>query len=145
MQTCDAGGSETIEMCVTSATQTLTGGSALRVCSSLAPGTRKNRCSYLAVRLSAITLHRGGAVPFGAKRWPLQRCEWPMQGILVVNAGSSSVKFQTFALVSGGDPQRLIKGQIDGIGTRPRLLLARLPTFVRQLPLRETGCDKVRR
>jgi acetate kinase len=44
-----------------------------------------------------------------------------MQAILVVNAGSSSVKFQTFALVSSGDPQRLVKGQIDGIGTRPRL------------------------
>ncbi len=43
-----------------------------------------------------------------------------MDAILVVNAGSSSVKFQIFAL-AGGDPQRLIKGQVDGIGTRPRL------------------------
>jgi acetate kinase len=43
-----------------------------------------------------------------------------MDTILVVNAGSSSVKFQVFA-VDAGDPRRLIKGQIDGIGTRPRL------------------------
>jgi acetate kinase len=44
-----------------------------------------------------------------------------MRAILVVNAGSSSVKFQIFSLVRAGDPQRLIKGQIDGIGIRPRL------------------------
>jgi len=44
-----------------------------------------------------------------------------MECILVVNAGSSSVKFQVFGLSTSGDPRRLIKGQIDGIGTRPRL------------------------
>src|SRR5215813_6296820 len=44
-----------------------------------------------------------------------------MDTILVVNAGSSSVKFQIFDLPNSGDPQRLIKGQVDGIGTRPRL------------------------
>lgn len=44
-----------------------------------------------------------------------------MDTVLVVNAGSSSVKFQIFALPDSGDPQRLIKGQFDGIGTRPRL------------------------
>ena len=44
-----------------------------------------------------------------------------MDTVLVVNAGSSSVKFQVFGLTASGDPQRLIKGQIDGIGTRPRL------------------------
>jgi acetate kinase len=44
-----------------------------------------------------------------------------METILVVNAGSSSVKFQVFALEGAGDPPRLIKGQVDGIGTRPRL------------------------
>jgi acetate kinase len=43
-----------------------------------------------------------------------------MQTILVVNAGSSSVKFQVFALEAGGLTRR-IKGQIDGIGVRPRL------------------------
>jgi acetate kinase len=43
-----------------------------------------------------------------------------MNTILVVNAGSSSVKFQVFGIEQGG-LQRLIKGQVDGIGTRPRL------------------------
>src|SRR5262245_11027230 len=44
-----------------------------------------------------------------------------MDTILVVNAGSSSVKFQVFGIDRGGEPARLIKGQVDGIGTRPRL------------------------
>jgi acetate kinase len=44
-----------------------------------------------------------------------------MDAILIVNAGSSSVKFQIFELANSGDSRRLIKGQIDGIGTRPRL------------------------
>jgi acetate kinase len=43
-----------------------------------------------------------------------------MHAILVVNAGSSSVKFQIFG-VEGGALRRVIKGQLDGIGTRPRL------------------------
>jgi acetate kinase len=43
-----------------------------------------------------------------------------MDTVLVVNAGSSSVKFQVFE-VDGGSPERLIKGQIDGIGRTPRL------------------------
>ena len=41
--------------------------------------------------------------------------------MLVVNAGSSSVKFQIFDVESGTEPQRLVKGQLDGIGTQPRL------------------------
>jgi acetate kinase len=44
-----------------------------------------------------------------------------MDAILVVNAGSSSVKFQIFGIEDAGAPRRLIKGQIDGIGTHPRL------------------------
>jgi acetate kinase len=57
-----------------------------------------------------------------------------MDTILVVNAGSSSVKFQVFGTevfgteVFGTDGKRgltrLIKGQIDGIGARPRLRAA---------------------
>ncbi len=42
--------------------------------------------------------------------------------ILVVNAGSSSIKFQLFAIVSPDRLERRLKGQIDGIGTRPRLV-----------------------
>jgi acetate kinase len=44
-----------------------------------------------------------------------------MDAILVVNAGSSSVKFQIFGVERDGALRRLIKGQFDGIGTRPRL------------------------
>jgi acetate kinase len=44
-----------------------------------------------------------------------------MDAILVVNAGSSSVKFQIFGVEEAGALRRLIKGQLDGIGTRPRL------------------------
>jgi acetate kinase len=44
-----------------------------------------------------------------------------MDTILVVNAGSSSVKFQIFSVEGEGKLQRQIKGQIDGIGSRPRL------------------------
>jgi acetate kinase len=48
-----------------------------------------------------------------------------MDTILVVNAGSSSVKFQVFAFegfaAQGTKLDRLLKGQMDGIGTRPRL------------------------
>jgi acetate kinase len=44
-----------------------------------------------------------------------------MDTILVVNAGSSSVKFQVFSVEGEGTLRRQIKGQMDGIGTRPRL------------------------
>ena len=47
-----------------------------------------------------------------------------MDTILVVNAGSSSVKFQIFAIENAGELKRQIKGQIDGIGTRPHLRAA---------------------
>lgn len=47
-----------------------------------------------------------------------------MDAILVVNAGSSSLKFQVFATSAGGDLDCLVKGQMDGIGTRPRLRAA---------------------
>jgi acetate kinase len=43
--------------------------------------------------------------------------------ILVLNAGSSSIKFQLFAIDSGDKLIRRMKGQIDGIGTRPRLFV----------------------
>ena len=44
-----------------------------------------------------------------------------MDTILVINAGSSSVKFQVFAVEGDGRLGRQVKGQIDGIGSRPRL------------------------
>ena len=44
-----------------------------------------------------------------------------MDTILVVNAGSSSVKFQVFNADGANELRRLIRGQMDGIGTRPHL------------------------
>jgi len=44
-----------------------------------------------------------------------------MDTILVVNAGSSSVKFQVLAIEGERRLDRLLKGQVDGIGARPRL------------------------
>jgi acetate kinase len=43
------------------------------------------------------------------------------QTILVVNAGSSSIKFQLFSVGAGDRLQRLLKGQIEGIGVHPGL------------------------
>jgi acetate kinase len=43
-----------------------------------------------------------------------------METILVVNAGSSSVKFQVFACERDG-PRRLIKGQVSGVAVQPKL------------------------
>ena len=42
--------------------------------------------------------------------------------ILVINAGSSSIKFQLFAVGADDQLQRRFRGQIEGVGTRPRLL-----------------------
>ncbi len=44
-----------------------------------------------------------------------------MDTILVINAGSSSVKFQVYSVEREGALRRQIKGQMDGIGSRPRL------------------------
>jgi acetate kinase len=44
-----------------------------------------------------------------------------MDTILVANAGSSSVKFQVFGIGQDGSLERQIKGQMDGVGSRPRL------------------------
>jgi acetate kinase len=46
-----------------------------------------------------------------------------MDAILVINAGSSSLKFQLFGL-DGDRLERRVRGQIDGIGVRPRLRAA---------------------
>jgi acetate kinase len=42
--------------------------------------------------------------------------------ILVINAGSSSIKFQLFAVGAHDTLERRMKGQIEGIGARPGLL-----------------------
>jgi acetate kinase len=43
------------------------------------------------------------------------------ESILVLNAGSSSIKFQLFAVRPRDLLERRLKGQVEGIGTRPRL------------------------
>ena len=47
-----------------------------------------------------------------------------MDTILVANAGSSSVKIQTFGVEADGTLKRQVKGQFDGVGSRPRLRVA---------------------
>ena len=44
-----------------------------------------------------------------------------MDAILVVNAGSSSIKFSMYAVRDGADLALVSKGQTDGIGSAPRL------------------------
>ncbi|MGO8913573.1 MAG: acetate/propionate family kinase [Bradyrhizobium sp.] len=44
-----------------------------------------------------------------------------MDTILVANAGSSSVKFQLFGIEPEDGLRRQIKGQIEGVGSRPRM------------------------
>jgi acetate kinase len=42
--------------------------------------------------------------------------------ILVVNAGSSSIKFQLFSVSAGDQLDRLLRGQIEGVGVKPHLI-----------------------
>ena len=41
--------------------------------------------------------------------------------ILVINAGSSSIKFELFAVANDAQLDRRLRGQIEGIGSRPHL------------------------
>ncbi|MFT3731054.1 MAG: acetate/propionate family kinase [Hyphomicrobium sp.] len=43
--------------------------------------------------------------------------------ILVVNGGSSSIKFELFEIDHGDALKRVLRGQIEGIGTHPRLIV----------------------
>jgi acetate kinase len=54
--------------------------------------------------------------------------------ILVVNAGSSSIKFQLFSVAAHDELRRSLKGQIEGIGVRPRLIAKEME---RQTPIEE--------
>jgi acetate kinase len=56
------------------------------------------------------------------------------ESILVVNAGSSSIKFQLFSVAEHDELQRSLKGQIEGIGVRPRLIAKEVE---RQTPIEE--------
>src|SRR5215831_7082129 len=50
--------------------------------------------------------------------------------ILVVNAGSSSIKFSLFDVADGRELRLDSKGQLDGIGTQPRLRVRDAPGVV---------------
>jgi acetate kinase len=41
--------------------------------------------------------------------------------IVVINAGSSSIKFAVFRASAGAEPRMEVDGQVEGIGTRPHL------------------------
>lgn len=43
--------------------------------------------------------------------------------LLVLNAGSSSLKFQVFELGEAEDPRRIFRGLFEGLGTSPHLLI----------------------
>ena len=46
----------------------------------------------------------------------------PDTGVLVLNAGSSSLKFAVFRVAADGeDPRSVLRGQIAGIGSSPVL------------------------
>jgi acetate kinase len=62
--------------------------------------------------------------------------------ILVVNAGSSSLKFSLFRVEAADALQLAVRGQIDGIGTRPSLNVKDATganLAARDLPLAEAG------
>jgi acetate kinase len=42
--------------------------------------------------------------------------------VLVVNAGSSSIKFQLFSVAASDQLERRLKGQIEGVGVKPHLI-----------------------
>ncbi|NBB70564.1 MAG: acetate kinase, partial [Alphaproteobacteria bacterium] len=44
--------------------------------------------------------------------------------VLVINAGSSSLKFSLFETDAAGEPAELAGGQIEGIGLEPRFKAA---------------------
>jgi acetate kinase len=44
------------------------------------------------------------------------------QGILVINAGSSSIKYAAYKQVAAGEPAALGRGQIEGLGTAPHFI-----------------------
>src|SRR5690242_12978421 len=51
----------------------------------------------------------------------LPRSRAMSETILVVNAGSSSLKFKLFQIGAGRALESKLDGKVDGIGTRPRL------------------------
>ena len=42
--------------------------------------------------------------------------------ILVVNSGSSSIKFSAYAAIDKEEAALLLKGQVEGVGTAPHMI-----------------------
>ena len=82
------------------------------VLTSRADSVRSRMASCAAAVLYAAARRKSASITSRMSR---------MDAILVVNAGSSSVKFQIFESSAPDAPRRLLKGQVDGIGARPRL------------------------
>ena len=68
---------------------------------------------------------RRGSIVHAARSAAVSGPRAVKDAILVINAGSSSIKFAVFTLVApGGGPERLHAGEIEGIGQRARFLVA---------------------
>ena len=64
------------------------------------------------------------------------------QGILTINAGSSSIKFALFSLARPISPEAEVSGQIDGIGAEmTKLIIAN--TKVGDTELKQLAADRV--
>jgi acetate kinase len=64
--------------------------------------------------------------------------------ILAINSGSSSVKFASFDISPGAPPQRVLHGEVEGIGSAPRLLAWEhegAPLEERSLDIPSNGSD----
>ena len=80
-----------------------------------------SRADHVRTRMASCAV---AALYSRTARWPSSRSgpEPMSETILVVNAGSSSIKFQLFSVGAGDQLQRLLKGQIEGIGVHPHLV-----------------------
>ena len=61
------------------------------------------------------------------------------EAILVINAGSSSLKFEMFACVPAGEPRTIADGQFEGLGARPHLIARAGDTVVAERHWPEGG------
>lgn len=64
-------------------------------------------------------------------------------GVLVLNAGSSSLKFALYVLDSGGVPEARYRGLLDGLGHRPKLTVRTMPDGASDSPRIPADVDHV--
>jgi acetate kinase len=82
-------------------------------------------------RFAAIKHRYDGRQEFVAMRDP----------ILVINAGSSSLKFSVFEPASGGSLSQTMRGQVEGIGTSATLCVTDARGQERKQPVKGSGYD----